>query len=321
MKTRNVGLDILRVMIMFMIVMIHAPFRKDVAMPDWASTIINSANAMFALLAGWFMVLPQGGEALPWLKRRTYRLLVPYLIWELFYIVLQFGFDAARGAWRVPTTGEAFNMVFFVGASTQLWFIITLFYVQCGFVVFACASSMILKSWDRGSKIARYGMMCGALIVARFFHHQTDREWVNCILFMTQYVSLGWLLRCMVGCVRWQLPTFGRWILLTICLAVSLSGLGLWPMVRAGLLFVAFAMLPVGRLSFAEKAAGWTMGIYLCHFLFTRSELLILSKLDLRLTSFFELVLVTALAFAASAILFILTKRCSIIWGIAEKNR
>ena len=133
-----IGFDILKILAAFTVVLIHT----SVPNMDWqqmAFACLPPANAVFGIMAGFFLwrIMDDArAKVKEWLGRRIARLLLPYLIWESVYVILNVIFDCLRGNDISILSDECswLGIVFAGSGSVQLWFVVFLFYAQCFFV-------------------------------------------------------------------------------------------------------------------------------------------------------------------------------------------
>lgn len=127
------GVDVLRVIAMFGIVGCHLalPNMTDGALLVKKYTDLNVA--VFSALAGFFFFGGSRESFGGYLRKRCLRLLVPYLLWTLVYIVFSSGFHTFSTG--TPDfsflKGRRLMAILIHGdASAHLWFVVSLFYAQ-----------------------------------------------------------------------------------------------------------------------------------------------------------------------------------------------
>ena len=105
-KQYYLGLDLLKILAAFTVVLIHSPNPHSVQSQGIALRILPPPNAAFALMAGMLMghLLKPDFDIGLWLKRRGSRLLVPYLIWTGIYVGTNLLFDHLRHVPPMPIT-------------------------------------------------------------------------------------------------------------------------------------------------------------------------------------------------------------------------
>lgn len=130
MKQRDSSLDLLRIVACVMVVMMHSPIPSD----NSDGIILSSLSYFTAPCIGLFfmvsgaLILPppiasESNTALPFLRKRLKRVLMPTLVWTLFYIAIKW-FDGNT------TSSEVLTSIFSIPFSAQghgvLWFMYTL---------------------------------------------------------------------------------------------------------------------------------------------------------------------------------------------------
>lgn len=130
MKQRDLSLDLLRIVACVMVVMMHSPIPSD----NSDGIILSSLSYFTAPCIGLFfmvsgaLILPppiasESNTALPFLRKRLKRVLMPTLVWTFFYIAIKW-FDGNT------TSSEVLTSIFSIPFSAQghgvLWFMYTL---------------------------------------------------------------------------------------------------------------------------------------------------------------------------------------------------
>lgn len=129
MKQRDLSLDIIRLLACAMVVMMHSPIPTDSANGIILSTIsylTTPCIGLFFMVSGALLLPPpisKSESALPYLRKRLSRVLMPTLVWTVFYIaVKQFANPAP--------VGQLLKTVVSIPFSAQghgvLWFMYTL---------------------------------------------------------------------------------------------------------------------------------------------------------------------------------------------------
>ena len=134
MNGRNIGVDFLRLLAILSVIIVHLPLVDD-ACKSQVQRVLPYGNACFALLAGWYMFgvisAMQNIDAFKeWLRNRSRRLLVPYVVWTIIHLSLATGLALLQHTYEMPTLRDWYNFVFCGAGATQLWFLISLFYAQ-----------------------------------------------------------------------------------------------------------------------------------------------------------------------------------------------
>lgn len=130
MKQRDLSLDLLRIVACVMVVMMHSPIPSD----NSDGIILSSLSYFTAPCIGLFfmvsgaLILPppiasESNTALPFLRKRLKRVLVPTLVWTLFYIAVKC-FDGSMTPYEVLTS--ILSIPFSAQGHGVLWFMYTL---------------------------------------------------------------------------------------------------------------------------------------------------------------------------------------------------
>lgn len=192
-KARYQGLDLLRAWAAFVVVLIHTPGSPSDKLQPLLLDLLPPANAVFAIMAGYHMIegLRKAQRTSAWLSSRVRRLLVPFFVWSLVYVLMNVAFDVLQGkpANFLLADGRQWLEVFFCGGgATHLWFLPTLFYAQC----------LVFLAWQLGRRhlsvnaLALLAALLGFLTACCYPHVQHD--YLRKLVFMVGYVSLGGVL-------------------------------------------------------------------------------------------------------------------------------
>lgn len=131
-KTRHPYWDALRGISIIAVIWIHA--RSGIEYLDgpnagnfayWLSSrqVLNFPVALFLFLAGYFVNPSRLRPAMPWLKDRSIKLIVPFLVWSLLYGLLEvvMGGEPSPASWLVKViTGATAAHLYFVLVLIQL---------------------------------------------------------------------------------------------------------------------------------------------------------------------------------------------------------
>lgn len=125
---RSASLDILRVLACAMVVAMHSPMPSAYAEGTFLvalSYLTAPCIGLFFMVSG-ALLLPVKGEMTAFLRRRFGRILVPVLLWTLFYVCLRLWFsedeiDIARALLSVPFSPQGNGVLWFMYALTGLY--------------------------------------------------------------------------------------------------------------------------------------------------------------------------------------------------------
>ena len=151
---RLMGIDVLRGVAAFGIVGCHLSLAPRTAGGDLVTALCDFNVGLFAAVSGFLMCGNKGGNGwLGYVGKRARRLLPTYFFWSAVFILATVTFDLLLDGGQLnPKYGTwvFWGKVVFAGdASTHLWFLACLFYVQvllwCAFR--ACASRWFGVMW------------------------------------------------------------------------------------------------------------------------------------------------------------------------------
>ena len=323
---RNAGIDLLRILAIFTVVVIHTASEGQ-AFRDGVLQWLPPANACFAFLAGWFLFKP-ASEALTLrdigglLGKRLRRLMIPYLVWEGIYVMANIGFDLMAGKFNPPVGTDWIGILFLGSGSVQLWFVITLVYVQitlCGVMSIMLASRGV--SFFRGLPMAGFFVMLaiGALL---WRMNGIENDYLRRFVFLSGYGALGVGLRYAVHEMRGFDKSFIRKCM--VCIGGGLVAASWFfnipetVRVLAWCLVFGFVPIHVSSQKWLLCGAGAVMGIYLCHVLFTRMIAIGVPIISRFIPNGYVLVLVNAvLGFVASLVFVLMVKRTRWCWMVS----
>ena len=265
---RDLLLDSLKLLAIILVVVIHLP---EVGLGRQGVYPIF-ANAVFATLSGMFIF--KGGNFKKWLKRRWHRLVLPYLVWELVYVILGMCFDVYMNKFNSPSVNEVYHWIFWGDGSVHLWFIVTLFYVQLILWLICYAHERWLR-WLSHELI----LIVISLVCISCFTYGIGGLNVRRMVFMMGFCSLGILLRVPYNCL-------------------------------------------VGNRFLRDDYtwAKYLMGVYLCHFLFTRIASMLYSFLCKIMPHVLVLTGEIIFAFGASWCFVCLSKQVYWLWGMRKDS-
>jgi len=285
-QKRNQNIDVLRAIAAFVVVFIHTPETSD----DYSIHLfwlrfLPPANAIFAVLAGWFMVqslekYTSLSSAQSFFKDRFRRILVPYLVWSAIYVCVNcvekilrhkpFTYDFASVSGWV-------SLIFEGGGATQLWFLVFLFYAQCLFCI--CYFSARNIKW------------VGLIILLLAISFSICRSFTNHdfflgkFLFMSEYLFLG---SCMLICGKIFLLRHQRCLFICSCLFICLHIVWICfnktsPIKEVLPVLYVCAALSSPQLTiprWVSNMGTFSMGIYVVHCLVIAFGTLVFSKIS-----------------------------------------
>ena len=313
------GLDVLRGLAAFAVVVIHTPVAEGDPVKTSLLAVLPPANAVFAMMAGFLMV--DGLTRAPvkfkdWMVGRARRLLVPYAVWTVVYVLLNVVFDAVRGQPSNFATTDWFfwgNVIFCGGGTIQLWFLIMLFYAQV--LLFFSLVNPHVSPWIKKTVLMLIVVSAFACYPLAAPQGKTEGT-TAAFLFMIGYCALGAQLAQLrvldVGLHR-------RYVLGMVVLLCALTFIGFrradafsWggyglDILRALLWFVLALVMPLKSVHPSIKSmAKHSMGVYTFHVLFTTllPVFMVLLGADVQSSYWTLLVAISAflLSWAASAL-------------------
>lgn len=323
---RNLGIDLFRIFAIFTVVLIHSA-STDISYRDGVLRYLPPANACFAFLAGWFLFKPACENLTPsaiggLLAKRLKRLFIPYVVWEMIYVLADMGFDLLSGKFQLSTWPDWIGIVFFGAGSVQLWFVITLVYVQivlCGaMAVMVAVSGMKFVKGISGAGL----FMMLAISVLLMRASGIENDYLRRFAFLLGYGAFGVGLRRAVHEVRGIMdgPIRIGMALIGIALVMVAWFLNVPEVVRVLAWCLVFGCLPIH--SSLQKCLAYgsevVMGIYLCHVLFTRVIAMGVPVVSRIIPNGYALVLVNAIiGFVVSLSFTLLVKRTRWRWIIS----
>lgn len=256
-SSRNIGLDLLRIICIFTVVIIHTPHLSDAC---WRGLLryLPFANACFAFMSGMFLFRnTKEVEFAGLIRKRVYRLLIPYASWTFIYVLWGFASRMVYGRELFPSLEQWVDIVFFGGAQGQLWFVIFLFYAQTAlmFLVFP------VRGWRR------WILLLGAVLVVIFLRHYIVYHVFRKFSLLFLYCALGVLWSSICQNVLHSSP---KWLLFSIATSFGvfswffksqILGVAAWIMLFQFIDLHKFRRFSNGII----KVSACTMGIYLIH--------------------------------------------------------
>lgn len=304
---RYEGLDMLRGLAAFVVVLIHTQALPNDAVKALLLDLLSPANAVFAIMAGFFMLegLRKRAEARAWLTSRLQRLVLPYLLWTAFYLLLNVGFDALShkpssfvfSDWRFW-----WGVLFCGGGATHLWFLPTLFYAQC----------LLFMVWVTGRKrlseealLAFYAWV-GVCVLC--IYPLIETPYLRKVAFMIGYVFLGGvpiIVAPFLAVQRSRLIGLMAVVLLSLGVLRLLANYGNNNIVLDMLRAVSWVLLARAvwlrvPVKFFASAGDCSMGIYLIHIVFVSGAPVLLRAAGVFATGSAQTLVVAVAAFLAS---------------------
>lgn len=127
MKQRDLSLDLIRIMACVMVVVMHSPIPSDNANGLLLSTLsyfTTPCIGLFFMVSGALILPPptasEGDAALPFMRKRLKRVLLPTLIWTLFYIVVKLcdgqltTAELSRSLLSIPFSAQGHGVLWFM---------------------------------------------------------------------------------------------------------------------------------------------------------------------------------------------------------------
>ena len=310
------GLDLLRGLAAFVVVLIHTPVPPSDTVKPVLLDLLPPANAVFALMAGFFMLegLRKQADLRAWLKSRLHRLVVPYLLWTVAYVLLNLAFDglSRKASTFAVMDGRGWlNVLLCGGGATHLWFLPTLFYAQI----------LLFLGWKIGRQ--RLGERASASVAAVVglcvlcaYPAIGDTFYLRKLAFMVGYVFLGGL---MVIGSPWFASQRVR------IMAISASVLACMGLLRvldmgAGVLFIdavravlwvllARSIWMTNPSRLVSSAGACSMGIYLVHIVFVLGLAILFRKANVLHEGAIQMMAVATAAFVSSGIAVIVLRQ------------
>ena len=279
MAGREGWLDVARCLACVCVLVIHCPG------PECGSGLLHAivnyyavslASVMFFMISGALVLWRPVDDALPWLRHRLGRVVIPMVIWTVVTLLVNFAMgrllpaDLLRRLLLIPVQAQE-------GA---FWFI----YVVAGIYLVAPVVASWLNSARQRDVLLYIGLWFATLFVPWVAHIVPEAELVTSDGYGYLYHFHGYLGLAVAGYYirRYGVPCRMRWLLLALvalmALPVALRAAhvpgGLWtPRLSPNIVaitIVVFALLRgtsylVLRTSYFGLMARYTFGIYLMH--------------------------------------------------------
>ena len=292
---RDQNIDILRGLAAFVVVFIHTPEMQTNGIVHlfWLR-VLPPATAIFAILAGWFMIqslkknscsssevmLERCQIAQSFIKDKWHRIFIPYLVWSVIYVCVNCAEKLLRGK---PFTYDFFcvsqwtRIIFKAGASGHLWFLVFLFYAQCLFCVWFLFARN--KKWFNPLTF-----LIAVSIIACYTVPPVD-SFFRRLLFMLGYLFLG---SSLMLSGKTMFERYQRQIAICSCVGICLHIVLCIYLNKASpiamfipVLYVCAALsLPKWTmLQWVSNIGVYSMGIYIFHVLVVTAGTLMLSTI------------------------------------------
>lgn len=283
---RLVGIDVLRGVAAFGIVGCHLLLAPRTSGGDLITALCDFNVGLFAAVSGFLMCGNKGDDGwLGYVGKRARRLLPTYFFWSAVFILATVSFDLLLDGGRLnPKYGTvAFwgRVVFLGDASTHLWFLSCLFYVQ---ILLWPVFRICTKRWH-----GMMWIMLGALLAWMatlspmcFF----NRYPLRLAAFLITGFGVGCLLRSgLLGACRKQKSVM--WCVAVIVLALHVTSGQMIPgfikdWLAVGPVLLTFVGWKIEReraVKLAVVLGATSLGVYLVHPLVTRALSVVAGRL------------------------------------------
>lgn len=263
---RNPAVDMLRGVAAFFIVGMHVVCSPRTSAAWLLHDYCDVGVAVFAALSGYFMPMTFGKSWRAFVAGRFRRLLVPYVIWSVVFVGVAMLSQMVGGGLKGKYSSFSFwlTVAFEGNASTHLWFLIWLFYIQC----------LLMPVLPRihpymVTLLGVSGIGLGTMV---------SNHYVDYPLRLLSFLLIGVALRTCSGCLgHIPLRVRGAFFLCTLVLFALLHGIMhvLW----LNLLVTVAAVVAVCSDEMSSSEGRWvkacfllgamSMGVYLVHPLFS----------------------------------------------------
>ena len=317
---RLVGIDFLRGVAAFGIVGCHLILGPRTAGGELVTALCDFNVGLFAAVAGVLMC--GGGDDKGWLayvRKRARRLLPTYFVWSAVFILATITFDLLLDGGRLnPKYGKMTfwgGVVFLGDASTHLWFLVCLFYVQ---VLLRPVFKFCAKKWHGVMWIVLGGVSVwmATLSPMCFF----NRYPLRLAAFLMTGFGMGCLLRggLLEACRK---HNGAMWFVTVIVLALHV-GVGQtipefakdWLAVGPVLLAFVGCGFKGERMGRSAALLGATsLGVYLIHPLVTRGLSVVVSRMVMPPFSASVVLSDWLLAWGASVVTVLILRRIPVI--------
>lgn len=255
---------------------------------------------IFGMIAGFFMCQSRAQNeqtANAFTVQRVRRLVIPYLVWSVFFVGANCLFDSLR---HQPLTFEllsvkAWGEVFLLGgAGPHTWFLIALFYGQT--LLFWPVRSWARKDYGWGPFVVLG--LCSLTITVKCSGLSTPWSVIGIYhIRLLAYLAFGIALGCLYPRLQRFAPlhfaavhaAWGVWLIGSCLLFKFAAGVnGFWLAALLAVPVFAWALIGSNRPDTQNKTirqvASVSMGIYCIHPVFTALNYAVLSKLNVQPT-------------------------------------
>lgn len=317
-KTRLIGLDLFRGVAVYAVIVLHSDETVSISPWGWPFILEFSKFAVpFFLAAAFYLnfqkIYSQPATPFP-LASRSLRLLIPYGIWSLVYLLYKAAKYILEGdASKISSLfQDPFSIIFTGGAAFHLYFLpllvagsilVKVMYplahrqIRVWQISLVCLLSLITYQWLLSSG-NEFNNGQGSAFLGLFDIMLSDPLDVN-PLFRAVAVFVAWLVRCWPYVsiamllnhpfIVEKLSEFkGNYLVITIILFFLINSLGSYVLPKAiyevgrGYITLALSILLSKKLrhqSWIQSLSDCSFGIYLMHLLFVESVYIILARL------------------------------------------
>ena len=306
------GMDWLRIFAAFGIVGCHLDLSQMTTGALWLKRFTDLNVGVFAVIAGFFAVPTAIG--LSWfscLRHRFTRLIRPYALWSVLYIILDIVFDTLSGkalSFQPTHVSWWLSAVFLGNGAAHLWFLISLFYVQTlthPFLRRSPSHPSVAISITLGLLGLGIVWLCPA--IGGWFGHYCLRLAGFFLVGVAFYREKRWLSSIPIACygfllmVGLFLKAFGWHYAYIGELVVILPAVALALVWKPNVIFFV---------TLGKRLGGLSFGVYLTHVFFTIGIRQIILMLDIVPQTFLVYLLDWIISFALA-----LTTSIALQWG------
>jgi fucose 4-O-acetylase-like acetyltransferase len=251
---------------------------------------------------------------LGWFKSRLHRIIIPYLLWTVVYVLLNVAFDtlSKKPANFLQLDWHGWLGVLFCGeGATHLWFLPTLLYAQC----FLFLGWVLGRARMNERTLAAFCVVIGICVLS-VYPSIGEAYYLRKLAFMAGYVFLGGLMVIVLPWLSTQrMRIMGISATFLLCLGVlrllNMGGDVLFIDAVRPILWVLLArtIWMTNPSSLISSAGICSMGIYLVHIIFVLSLSILLRRLNVLHEGVTQMMIVAVTAFAMSWIVVIVLRK------------